>query len=137
MKIFVTGGTGFVGARLIPRLLEEGHKVVLLVRPREKDRELPGQDRIDVVVGESAQEGDWWEAVGSCDAAVNLAGYPVFSRWTPEVKTLLRESRLATTRNRARTLLAEPVRPPPWDGPATLLWRILRLDGAGPGASTA
>lgn len=99
MRIFVTGGTGFIGARLIPTLLEEGNEVVLLVRPSEQGRELPGGNQAEVVVGESTQGGNWWAPVASCDAAVNLAGYPVFSRWTPKVKVLLRESRLATTRN--------------------------------------
>ena len=110
MRIFVTGGTGFIGARLIPALLEEGNEVVLLVRPSEQGRELPGGDQVEVVVGESTQDGDWWAPVASCDAAVNLAGYPVFSRWTPKVKVLLRESRLATT----RTLLALGCYVSPW-----------------------
>jgi len=30
--IFVTGGTGYIGSRLIPRLLERGHRVKALVR---------------------------------------------------------------------------------------------------------
>lgn len=32
MNILVTGGTGFIGENFIPRLLEEGNKVRLLVR---------------------------------------------------------------------------------------------------------
>lgn len=99
MRIFVTGGTGFIGARLIPFLIDRGHEVVLLVRPSETERNVPGGGPVQVVVGESTQTGAWWEAVKDCAAAVNLAGYPVFSRWTPKVKALLRESRLATTRN--------------------------------------
>ena len=32
MKVFVTGGTGFLGRRLVTRLLAEGHEVLALVR---------------------------------------------------------------------------------------------------------
>ena len=32
-RVVVTGGTGFVGANLVRRLIEEGHEPALLVRP--------------------------------------------------------------------------------------------------------
>ena len=32
MKIFITGGTGFIGGRLAEKLIAENHDIVLLLR---------------------------------------------------------------------------------------------------------
>lgn len=97
MKIFVTGGTGFVGSRLVPFLVESGHSVRLLVRPGEGGASrLPG---VDTVEGDPMEPGPWWKGVEECDAAVNLAGASIFTRWTERSKALIRESRIQTTRN--------------------------------------
>jgi len=36
--VFVTGGTGYIGTRLIPALLARGHRVRALARSRPVDR---------------------------------------------------------------------------------------------------
>jgi nucleoside-diphosphate-sugar epimerase len=40
MRILVTGGTGFVGTRMVPRLVSEGHEVFALARSASSDEKL-------------------------------------------------------------------------------------------------
>jgi len=40
MKVFVTGGTGVLGRRLVPRLIEKGHEVVAMSRSDANDKRL-------------------------------------------------------------------------------------------------
>ena len=49
--IAVAGGTGYIGGRLVPRLVEEGHRVRLLTRQPESLRDIPWKDDVDVVEG--------------------------------------------------------------------------------------
>jgi len=69
--LFVTGGTGYIGSRLIPRLLARGHAVRALVRPGSESR-LPGGCAI--VAGNALEAGSWRAAVAGCDAFVQLVG---------------------------------------------------------------
>jgi len=55
MKTLVTGGTGFVGANLARRLLREGHRVHLLVRPSYQ-RWRVSEIAADVSIGEADLE---------------------------------------------------------------------------------
>lgn len=52
VRILVTGATGYVGGRLIPRLLEEGHEVRVLARDPRRIRGRPWVDRVEVVEGD-------------------------------------------------------------------------------------
>lgn len=50
-RILVTGSTGYVGGRLVPRLLAAGHDVRVLVRTPEKLRDVPWAGQVEVVEG--------------------------------------------------------------------------------------
>jgi nucleoside-diphosphate-sugar epimerase len=72
MKLFVTGGTGFVGTHFLQQALAAGHDVVALRRPGSQPRlPLPAEPRWV----EGALDEDWGEALVGCDVLVHLASH--------------------------------------------------------------
>ncbi len=51
-RALVTGATGYIGGRLVPRLLDAGFTVRVLVRNPDKLRDVPWADRVEVVHGD-------------------------------------------------------------------------------------
>ena len=51
-KILVTGATGYIGGRLIPRLLDEGEDLRCLVREHVHAEEKSWKDKVEVVEGD-------------------------------------------------------------------------------------
>ncbi|MFQ3626942.1 MAG: TIGR01777 family oxidoreductase [Cyanobacteriota bacterium] len=101
MKIAVTGATGFVGTRLVERLVEEGHSVIALTRRKSHgDRVFPQSafPAVDVVEYTPLESGEWQRALSGCDGVVNLAGAGIADeRWTPERKQAILDSRKVGT----------------------------------------
>jgi hypothetical protein len=97
MKVFIVGGTGFVGVNLANRLVARGDEVTVMGQDAARPRGL--DPSVAVVQGDGRLPGPWQESIAGRDVVVNLAGVPIFRRWTDEVKRLIRESRVLTTRN--------------------------------------
>lgn len=101
MKIAVTGATGFVGTRLVERLVEEGHSVVVLTRSKAHgDRVFPTSafPTVEVVDYSPLESGEWQQVLSGCDGVVNLAGAGIAdARWTPERKQEILDSRKVGT----------------------------------------
>ncbi len=109
MRVFVTGGTGLIGVRLVRRLRGRGDEVVVLSR-RPDAWQCVGPD-CRVVVGDPTEPGPWQDELAVCDAAVNLAGENLFARrWDEAFKAQLRDSRLRATENVAAALAKQPAR---------------------------
>jgi dolichol-phosphate mannosyltransferase len=98
-RVLVTGGTGFVGANLVRRLLRDGHDVHLLVQPTHTTWRLDGIRR-DVTL----QRTDLGDAA-AVDRAVrrarpewvfHLAAYGAYS-WQQDLDRMLRTNVLGTT----------------------------------------
>jgi nucleoside-diphosphate-sugar epimerase len=72
MRTLVTGATGRVGSRFVPRLLQQGEEVVVLVR--DADRGEPLRNRgAEVVAGDLRDPDGRRRALGGVDAVVHLA----------------------------------------------------------------
>ena len=72
MKVFVTGGTGFIGGEVVRRLRERGDDVVCLVRSPGKAAKLSGLG-CELVAGDLGDERAIRQGMESCDAAIHAA----------------------------------------------------------------
>jgi len=69
--VFITGGTGYIGSRLIPRLAARGHKVSALVRP-ESVGKLP--ETCEAVTGDALDAASYRDRVRPATTFVQLVG---------------------------------------------------------------
>jgi uncharacterized protein (TIGR01777 family) len=104
MRVAITGATGFIGRRLVDRLLADGRDVVALTRDatRAQAALLPACRAVrwdpDAGAVDSA-------ALREIDAVVHLAGESVAGgRWTAARKRAIRDSRVLGTRALVRAL---------------------------------
>lgn len=103
-RILVTGGTGLVGGRLLPRLLDTGRPVRVLTRSPARAR-LP---RGAVPVGWDGRRFEA-EPLRGAEAVVHLAGEPLFGGLpTAGKRQRIRESRVASTASLADALEVLP-----------------------------
>jgi uncharacterized protein YbjT (DUF2867 family) len=71
--VFIAGGTGYIGGRLIPRLLARGHRVRALVRPGSEGKAPTG---CDVVGGNPFEPATFSQGIAPADTFVQLVGVP-------------------------------------------------------------
>jgi len=67
-----TGATGYIGGRLVPRLLEAGHSVRCLVRDPDRLRDAPWRGRVEAVRGDVTRAGDVKDALQGVEVAYYL-----------------------------------------------------------------
>lgn len=70
-SLFITGGTGYMGRTLIPRLLERGHHVRALVRPGSESKLPKG---CDVIYGNALDASTYAAQIAPADTFVQLVG---------------------------------------------------------------
>ncbi len=113
-RLFITGATGYLGARLIPLLLERGHHVTALAR-QESVRNVPAG--CQVVVGNPLESHTFAEHVQGADTLVQLVGVPKPAPWKgplfhaidgPAALASIRAARAADVRHFVYVSVAHP-----------------------------
>lgn len=95
MKVFVTGGTGFIGQNTVKRLIESGHECICLVRGTSKKEPLEATG-CQSVTGDITDKESLIEGMQGCDAVINLAN--LYSFWEPDM-SLFKKINVDGTRN--------------------------------------
>jgi uncharacterized protein YbjT (DUF2867 family) len=72
MRILITGATGYVGGRLVPRLLEHGHAVRCMVRDPARLQGRPWLAQVEVVRGDVLDEATLPAALAGVEVAYYL-----------------------------------------------------------------
>ena len=89
MKIVLAGCTGFIGRRLVPLLVEEGHQCTVLIRSYSSSG--------PSVFPDSVRLAPYSDMPDEAEAVVNLAGESVAGLWTKSRKAQILQSRVKTT----------------------------------------
>ncbi len=71
MNVFITGGTGYIGSRVIPELIARGHTVRALIRPGS-ERKLP--DGARPILGNALDAATFARHVAPSDTFLQLVG---------------------------------------------------------------
>ncbi|MCK4813817.1 MAG: NAD-dependent epimerase/dehydratase family protein, partial [Candidatus Marinimicrobia bacterium] len=95
MKIFVTGGTGFIGTHLIRRLKETQYELYCLARVTSQVEKLEEAGAI-VIRGDVTDKQSLLSRMRGCEWVVNLANFYEF--WTPK-RRIYHDVNINGTRN--------------------------------------
>lgn len=88
--VLITGGTGFIGRRLIPALQADGHKIIVLTR-NATTADLPAPITLIEKLADIQND-------ASIDVIINLAGESLSNGlWTAKKQIAMRESRIGLT----------------------------------------
>lgn len=91
-RVFVTGGTGFIGANLVRLLVQQGYAVKVLVRPSSQLDNLQNLD-VEIAQGD-LNDSQLWRQMEGCQALFHVAAH--YSLWQADQEALYRHNVLGT-----------------------------------------
>jgi hypothetical protein len=92
MHVLMTGASGLIGRHLCRALVRRGDQVIAVSRSAQ-----PQQAGVSWHVGDTQDPQFLAEPLAGCDAAINLAGASVATRWSASYKRTIAGSRLGVT----------------------------------------
>ena len=101
MKIFITGGTGFIGTNLIKRLAQTSHQLYCLVR-ETSDTTTIKEVVATIIIGDVMDKNSLLKGMKGCDWVVNLASSYEF--WVPN-RMVYKEVNIDGMRNVMESIL--------------------------------
>ncbi len=104
MKCIVSGGTGFIGRRVVDRLLKNHHYVGVWSRKPGLDRRTAVATHTWDPLGPGDRAYPPLESLNGMDCVIHLAGENVAQRWTPEVKKRIHDTRVLSTQHIVDTI---------------------------------
>jgi hypothetical protein len=105
MKYLITGGTGFIGSKLVGKLLAKGYEITVLTRNTK---------RADAKLNASVKFINLLDEVSGryFDVIINLAGQGIADKnWNEKIKQELIDSRVNTTKNLVLFMAKMAVKP--------------------------
>lgn len=105
LNILISGGTGFIGKHLVPKLTELGHTVSILSRSARESK-----DRYITYLKWNGQEMPM--GIGVYDVIINLAGASIAEgKWTESRKKEILDSRISATAACVKYINSSPKKP--------------------------
>jgi dihydroflavonol-4-reductase len=105
MKVFITGGTGFIGTYLVKRLLQTEHQLLCLAR-KTSNTTFMKESGVDILIGDLTDKSSLLSGMEECDCVLHLASSFVF--WFPDNR-VYHEINITGTRNVMESALEKGV----------------------------
>lgn len=98
--IIITGGAGFIGTLLTQALISKGYRVFVLDRVPSKIQDINVRSHVCDLTTDTLPV----EIFENVYAIINLAGTPIFGRFTKKYKNSIYDSRIKTLKNMYETV---------------------------------
>src|SRR5947208_12258991 len=95
MRVFVTGGNGFIGSVVVRELVKSGHEVVCLLRSTSRTDAIDSV-RFERANGDVRDPASLRAAMSACDCTIHLAAP---GGWSSDDSSILRDVIEGGTRN--------------------------------------